>query len=256
MNSPFRTRFLIVGTYRSGTSAIVEAVGRHPRVLCGMEWTHRLPPWRNISVAQAALHGDFSGLLPKNRQQVAENLSDQKSVIGFKRLFRSSNKWLLSPKFAPALAVDRLEAHIRWLRSDPAIRVVHVIRQDNVAWLRSKVLSDAAGHHSGTRYPDDLQLSISASEAKRRVAIKVWIDGRLASLSVTNPYLRVNHESFVSDNQGIARNIVEFLGCDPAELPLAGLEHQSQSRSSRAALVNAEEIRQALGRLARLPVNG
>lgn len=211
--------------------------------------------WRKISVGKAALTGDFSGLLPKNLKQVDEVLTGQKSVIGFKRLFRASNKWLAHPRLAPALALDRLEAHIRWLQSDPSIRIVHVIRQDNVSWLRSKVLADATGRYSGTQYPDDLTLSLSIRDARRRVATKVWIDGRLASLSVTNPYLRVNHESFLDDNQSIAARIVSFLGCDPAELPAARLRHQPQSHASGATLANAQEIRRALGARANLPVN-
>lgn len=254
MSNSYHTRFLVVGTYRSGTSAIVEAIGRHPLILCGMEWTHRLPVWRKIPVGKAALSGDFSGLLPKNRKQIDESITEQQTVIGFKRLFRASDKWLLHPRLAPALAVDRFEAHLRWLQNDPAIRIVHVVRQDNVAWLRSKVLADATGRYSGAQYPDDLQLSIAVSEARRRVATKVWIDGRLASLSITNPYYRVNHEAFARSNQAVAAEIVSFLGCDPADLPQAGLRHQPQSRTSRAELANAEEVRRSLGQLAHLPV--
>lgn len=254
MSNSYHMRFLVVGTYRSGTSAIVEAIGRHPLILCGMEWTHRLPLWRKISVGRAALSGDFTGLLAKNRSQIDESITAQKTAIGFKRLFRASNKWLLHPKLAPALAVDRFEAHLRWLRNDPSIRIVHVVRQDNVAWLRSKVLADATGRYSGEQYPDDLQLSISISEARRRVATKVWIDGRLASLSITNPYCRVSHEAFSQDNHAIAAGIVRFLGCDPADLPQAELRHQPQSRASHAVLTNADEIRRRLGQLAHLPV--
>lgn len=252
MSNRFQTRFLVVGTYRSGTSAIVEAIGRHPRVLCGMEWTHQLPMWRKIAVGKAALAGDFSGLLPKNAEQVKKAWTAQQSVIGFKRLFRSSDKWLLHPRLAPALAVDRLEAHLKWAQSDPALRIIHVVRQDNVAWLKSKALADATGRFSGARYPDDVQLTLSPHEARKRVATKLWIDGRLASLSVTNPYLRLNHEEFLNDNLTAAARLVTFLGCDPSELPAIELRHQPQSRASSATLKNVEEIRTALGIRARL----
>jgi hypothetical protein len=249
MASTFHVRFLIVGTYRSGTSAIVEAVGRHPEVLCGMEWTHRLAPWRQISAAKAALAGDFSELLPRHRNQLAASRIDGKRVIGFKRLFRSSDKWLMHPALSPALMMDRFGAHIRWLRDDPAIRIVHIVRQDNIAWLKSKILSDATGRYSGAKYPDDLKLSIAPAEAKRRVAAKLWIDARLQSLSASNPYLRVNYEGFLEDNFQVTSRIVGFLGCDPADLPMGKLEHQSQSRASRATIGNIEELRRALGSL-------
>jgi hypothetical protein len=253
MKEQFSTRFLIVGTYRSGTSAIVEALGRHPRILCGYEWTLRLPSWRTIRVAEDSLNGDFTGLLQKHRTQVEAGLTDLTSVIGFKRLFRSSDKWLVHPRFAPAIAVDRLEGHLKWLAKNPQVHVVHIVRTDNLAWLKSKVLSDASGRFSGGQYPDDLRLAISAAQAKRRVATKLWIDGRLASLSVTNPYLRVNHEAFVADNLGVAEKMVRFLGCDPSELPSSGLRHQSQSKRSLATISNMDAIREALGHLAHLP---
>lgn len=246
MTTVSHVRFLIVGTYRTGSSAIVEAIGRHPGVLCGMEWTHRLAPWRQIRVAQAALAGDFSGLLPRHRDQLAVSARAGKRAIGFKRLFRSSDKWLVHPRFSPALAVDRLSAHVRWLRNDPGIRIVHIVRQDNLAWLKSKTLADATGRYSGAKYPDNLQLSIAPGEAKRRVAAKAWIDTCLASLSATNPYLCVHYERFSADNFLATSRIVEFLGCDPADLPKRELRHQSQSQASRANIVNIEEVRRAL----------
>lgn len=253
MKGRFSTRFLVVGTYRSGTSAIVEAVGSHPRILCGYEWTLRLPAWRTIKVAEDSLNGDFAGLLQKHRTQVQNGITDLTSVIGFKRLFRSSNKWLVHPRFAPAIIVDRLEGHLKWLARNPQVRVVHVVRTDNLAWLKSKALADASGRYSGGQYPDSLRLELSPTQAMRRVATKTWIDGRLASLSVTNPYLRVNHEAFVVDNLGVSEKIAIFLGCDPAELPRAGLHHQSQSRSSLAGISNMDAIRDALGHRAHVP---
>jgi hypothetical protein len=248
-----RDRFLIVGTYRCGTSAIVEALDRHPDILCGMEWTHHVAPWRKIRAAKAALTGDFSGLPSKQRDRLAALPIQRKSTIGFKRLFRSSNKWLVHPRFAPALALDRFASHIRWLQRDPAVRIIHIVRLDNLAWLRSKAMSDATGRYSGAQYPDDLKLSVRVREAKRRVAAKSWIDEKLAELRSSNPYLRVNYEGFVSDNRSVALRMVEFLGCDPARLPHAELRHQSQSASSRAQILNEAEIRDALGALSRLP---
>jgi hypothetical protein len=221
-----------------------------------MEWTHRLAPWRTISTAKAALSGDFTDLISKHRSRVMTNLTAEKSVIGFKRLFRSSNKWLIHPSLAPALVIDRFGAHIRWLSRDPQIRIIHIVRRNNIAWLKSKAFADATGRYAGSRYPDDLRLLISTGEAKRRVAAKIWIDTRLAALSITNPYLRVNYENFVSDNLRVARRIVDFLGCDPHELPVKELKHQPQSASSRATISNLDDVQKALGSLCELPTNG
>lgn len=253
MNDRDRTRFLIVGTYRSGSSAVTEAINSHPQIMCGLEWTLRTPFWRKLHVAQSALSGDFSELLQRHRDAAQSGLSPAIRVIGFKRLFRSSDKWLIHPRFAPALAVDRLEAHLKWLADDSSIRVVHIVRRDNVAWLRSKVLADASGKFSGGQYPDDLRLRMDIGEAKRRVATKTWIDGRLAALSVSNPYCRVDYESFAADNRRVARALVSFLGCDPEELPERALRHQSQSALSAASLLNLDDVRHALRQRAQVP---
>ena len=253
MRQEGRTQFLIVGTYRSGSSAVVEAVNSHPRILCGYEWTLRIPAWRKVRVAQAALNGDFSDLIARHRDVASAGLTPGIRVLGFKQLFRSSDKWVLHPRCAAALVVDRLGAHLRWLAANPRIRIVHIVRQDNVAWLRSKVLADASRQYSGGRYPDGLRLSVGIAEAKRRVRAKLWIDQRLTVLSTSNPYCRVKFEDFAADNPGVTRNLVRFLGVDPGELPSNGLRHQSQSVESRAALENAEEVRRALGNLAWIP---
>jgi hypothetical protein len=176
-----KTRFLIVGTYRSGSSAIAEAINSHPRIVCGWEWTLRTPSWKAIRVAASALNGDFSVLLERHRLAVEAGVLPTTEVIGFKRLFRSSDKWLIHPQFAPALLVDRLEAHLKWLAGQPSIRIVHILRRDNVSWLRSEVLADATGRYSGGQYPDALRSSRNVNKAKRRVATKTWIDGRLAA---------------------------------------------------------------------------
>lgn len=253
MNDQERIRFLIVGTYRSGSSAVTEAMNSHPGILCGLEWTLRTPFWKKLHVAKTALTGDFSTLLPRHRDAARSGFSPATRVIGFKRLFRSSDKWMIHPKFAPALAVDRLEAHLDWLASDSSIRVIHIVRRDNIAWLRSKVLADASGKYSGSKYPDGLQLRIDVNEAKRRVATKTWIDGRLAALSVSNPYCRVDYESFAADNRRVARELVSFLGCDPEELPERELRHQSQSASSAASLLNIDDVRHALRERTQVP---
>lgn len=241
---------MLVGTYCSGSSAVFEAINSHPRILCGYGWTLRIPAWKKVRVAHAALNGDFSDLIAQHRDAARAGLSPGIRAIGFKRLFRSSDKRVFHPKYAPALAVDRLGAHLRWLAANPRILTVHIVHPDNVAWLRSKVLVDASRQYAGGCYPDDLRLSVGIAEAKRRVQTRVWIDGRLAVLSTSNPQCRVNFEDFAADNLGVTCDLIRFLSFDPEELPSHGLRHQSQSAASKAALENIEEVRRALDNLA------
>ncbi len=244
---PIRIRFVIVGTYRTGSSPLVDALNLHPQIACGVEWTQKRLPARALRMAERSLNGDFSVLLPHHRRQIEALLSPSTCVLGFKRLFRASNKWLGTPAFGP-LIVDGLEAHIRWLARRPEVHVIHVVRNDALAWLKSKAFADATGVYAGAAYPDGMQVIIRPREAARRVRAKLHIDERLATLRDTNPYLRVEYEAFAADNDKAARAAVAFLGCDPAGLRRVDLNGSVQSKPSHR-ITNFEQLKRALAAL-------
>lgn len=163
---------------------------------------------------------------------MAQSFNPEKSVIGFRRLFRSSDKWILHPRCAPALWVDRLEAHLRWIRTRPHVHVVHIVRRNNLGWLRSKALSAATGQYFGVGYPEDSLAVIPVARALRRLKSKAWVDRRLASLKKTNPYMRVEYEEFLQDNAGKVHEVVKFLGCDITEMPQLEMRAKPQSRAA------------------------
>lgn len=170
-----------------------------------------------------------------------------KNSLGFRRLFRSSDKWWLHPSLSPALWIDRLEAHLKWLARHSELRVVHIVRRDNLAWLMSKALSSETGRYFGDSYPEDARASICVQSAIKRLAAKHWVDARLKTLEWTNPYLRVVYEDFRADNRAYAERVVEFLGHDPNALPPLVMQAKPQSRHDGGAVVtNAEALRRAL----------
>lgn len=236
-------KFIIVGAQRTGSSALAEAIGMHPDIACGWEWTQRVAPRRKIDVAQRALSGDFS-VLPDKHSRYMESFRGR-PVIGFRRLFRSSHLWLLHPKYSPALWVDRLEDHIRWLQAHPDIRVIHVVRRDNVAWLQSKALAAVTGLYKGKQYPAGLRVRIPVARAVRRVDSKIWVDARLASLATTNPYLQSIYEDFLVDNRAQTLEVIRFLGCDPDRLPALELRAKVQSGARGAQIANLDELETA-----------
>lgn len=211
--------FLIVGTQRTGSSALADGIGLHPTVACGWEWTLRTPPWRALAIAERALGGDFAVLSSADRGHMAVEFDARTAALGFRRLFRASDKWLLHPRLAPALWLDRLEAHIAWLGRRPGIRIIHIVREDNLAWFRSRKIARKSGIHFGAPYPSDVRVTADLAEARRRIIAKNWVDGRLASLGDSNPYLRVGYDDFRKDNLPVLNRTLRFLGVDPAQLP-------------------------------------
>jgi hypothetical protein len=243
------TNYLIVGTYRTGSSALAELLGLRPDITCGWESTRRAPRARKLRIAEELFAGDFRNLEAREREFLDKMHHPGKRAIGFRALFRSSDKWLLHPRTSPGLWLDRLEGHIRWLaRRRPDVHVIHLVRRDNLRWLKSLYLAKASGLYFGRAYPETLRISIDVDAGCRRVLSKRWITARLRTLASTNPYTEVVYEDFLGDNAGIARRLVEFLGCDASAAPVRPPELGIQSARTGAAVVNIEELEAGLAR--------
>ena len=206
---------LVVGVQRTGSSALAELLNTHPEIAIGWEWTERLPPWRKLSVLESSLQGDFQGIERRAREHIEASVGAETRWLGFRRLFGASNKWLGHPRFSAKLFYDCFERHRRWLAAHPQVRVVHIIREDDLGWLKSKFLARAMGQFVGQAYPEDARISIPLSDALARVKAKHWVDQRLGLLRQTNPYLRVAHEDFAERLPAIGQEVARFLDCSP-----------------------------------------
>jgi hypothetical protein len=242
--------FLIVGTQRTGTSAVAEQLGLHPEITCGWESTNRINALCKLAVAERFFAEDFRAVRPKERNYLERVHHPGKGALGFRRLFRASPRWVVSPAYAPALWLDRLEAHIAWLgRRHPEIRIIHITRTDNVAWLRSMGLARTSGQYVGTPYPKDATTRWPLRTALKRVQTKHWIGERLSSLRNTNPYINLGYEAFRQDNRREIGRLIAFLGLEPPTATNAAASIQPQSRANgHDSLVNAAELEAFLER--------
>ncbi len=229
--------FLIVGTQRTGSSALAESIGAHPFVACGWEWTQRIPWHRKLEVAKRALGGDFSCLAKADQEQIAAVFDGRQQWLGFRRLFRASGKWRIHPRLGPALWADRLEAHLRWLASRPDIHVIHIVRRDGADWLKSKALARTTRIRWGRSYPQGVKVEIPIKDAIARLRAKDWVDGRLAALANSNPYLQLEYADLVADQHAATAVALRFLQCDPAAEPVRKCRLRRQSQASVAEYV-------------------
>ena len=243
--------FLILGTQRTGSQALYGALNLHPEVVCGGEWTFKSASYEKIRKAEQALAGDFQEFLvrPHLQERYANAVTPETRWLGFKILFRSSAKWLGSPALAPALWIDRLQGHLRWLRRRPDIHVIQLVRRDPVEWLKSKYLSRESGMYVNKQYPAEMKVRIPVGPALRAIAAKRWVDERLAGLAASNPYHRVEYEDFLADNRRAVEACLAFLGCDPDRLPVEGPYRKRQSKSDASQYIeNYDELVAALQR--------
>lgn len=250
MASTARRNFLIVGTQRTGSQSLYDALNQHPDVVCVGELTHHVSYLHKLRAAEKALRGDLAELVknrPKDKRIVLERFSGNTVWLGFKILFRSSDKWLVHPRFAPALLLDRLEAHLAWLKSRPDIHVIQLIRRDHVEWLKSKYLARATGNFMNKEYPSDMTVMIPVGRAFRSLEAKAWVDARLSSIVSTNPYHLVYYEDFLHENRTVLRSCLNFMQCDDSKLPEDPKFIRRQSTKSAAEyILNYAELDRAL----------
>ncbi len=238
--------FLIVGTQRTGSSALAEIIDIRNDMACGWEWTQRAAPWNHLKIAKCSLLGNFASLADDHQQHMLRSMKTQCRWLGFRRLFRSSDKWAIHPRFAPALYLDRLEGHISWLSTRPDIHIIHIVRQDNVNWLKSKFVSKAAGSYVGRQYPEQLKVEIPVAKAVKRLQAKQWVDSRLTHLQTTNPYLRICYEDFLAERDKVLASMFEFLDAD-ATINQEETVISRQSRGSASDYIdNFAELEAAL----------
>ncbi len=221
--------FVIVGTQRTGSSALAERIGLHPHVACGWEWTESFRVFDKLGAMERGFAGDFSRLRDHERQHMNTCCDDATRWIGFRRLFGASDKWCFHPRYSLKLMTDRMDDHLRWFKAHPEVNVIHVIREDNVAWLRSKFVARESNSFAGEEYPEDLAVHIPRKEALARLRSKRWVDETLKELEGTNPYLRVTYEALSADIEQSSTEALQFLGAEPSLCPTSGASLNKQA---------------------------
>ncbi|MFC1748169.1 sulfotransferase [Pseudomonadota bacterium] len=227
--------FIIVGTQRTGSSAIAENLGLHSQITCGWEWTQKCARSHKLTIAKEALQGDFSHLDAHDRSHMQKVFRKDADWLGFRRLFRSSDKWLLHPSFSPALFMDRLNDHLTWFSGAPDIHIIHVVRKNNIEWLKSKFLSGKTKSFVEKAYPEDMKVDIPLREAQYRLRAKNWVDSRLSLIENTTPYIRVYYEDFCANPDETMTRLFNFLSAPELDID------QSQKRLFKQSTGDASQ---------------
>jgi hypothetical protein len=206
-------KFIITGTQRTGSSALAESIAFSQSICCGWEWT-QFTLWHNkISVADEALNGNFNVLKQKHKEHMINQKVDSAEWIGYRRLFRSSDKWIIHPKYAPALIIDRLVDHKNWLKKNPDIHVIQIVRKNKIEWLKSMYLSKKLQSYIGKEYPRETKIDVPIIRAIKRLKTKQHIDSELSKIKRYNPHLLVEYEKFLDYPAETLNEIMDFLNC-------------------------------------------
>ena len=161
---------------------------------------------------------------------MATEFTDGTTCLGYRSLFRANDKWLFRPSLALSLQLDRYFETVEWWRRNPDIHILHIIRTDNLAWLRSKfVARKADSFGAGKAYSADMTVTIPVHRAVKRLSMKQWLDSQLNRLKHSNPYHLVCYEELLEDRGSVMTNAQAFLGFDVQLMP----EEQVRKRQSK-----------------------
>jgi len=229
--------FLILGTQRTGSNALVHLLNYHPDIACGAEWTRRIPWHRKLRVTEQGLAGVFTELEPRRRAEMSRVYHEHKRWLGCKILFRASDKWVGHPRLSPALWFDRLEAYLRWIAQRPDIHIIHLTRSHAMEWLKSKYMAEVTVY-MGRQYPDGMKVTIPVHQAVKRLYAKNWLDARLETLTKSNPYQHIFYEDLLKSNYDVTLSVLHFLGCDTTKLPQNIKNGQPVKRQSKGDATN------------------
>jgi len=209
--------FLVVGTQRTGSTALAEGIGLHPEIACGREWAHGKTLWRRVAAIRSGLHGDFSCLTKRHQDYMDRIFVGSEKWLGCRLLFGAPFVWLVHPALSPRMILDSLELSIRWMRSETTLHVIHIVRENHLDWVKSCFLASVSNSYWGKPYAEDLRVTIPIKRALRGIRAKIWIDKRLSSLQHSIPYKKIRYEEFLDNNSMTIDRVVAFLGCGPSE---------------------------------------
>jgi LPS sulfotransferase NodH len=203
--------FLLVGTQRTGSSALAKLINMHEKILSGLEWTQKIPRGKKIKIAKEILSGNFTSFKGFDKNYVEKKNKNEIKWIGFKILFSSSNKWVIHPKFSIPLWADHFNEHLKWFKRNPDVHIIHIIRKNNIEWLKSVFLAKETKIYSGNVYPDGIKIEINIKNAIMRIKSKDWIDNSIQKLKKTNPYCQISYEKLLKDPKNVAKITTNFL---------------------------------------------
>lgn len=244
-------KFILVGTQRTGSSAIAESIATNEKIFCGWEWTQSTAFHKKIKVAEKALNVDFNGLTSKHTDHIKRELKKDTQWIGFRRLFSSSDKWLIHPRYAPALYLDRLCSYKKWLSKNNDIHVVQIIRKNQIEWLKSMYIAKKLNSYIGTTYPKNTKIRIPIKKAIKRLKAKSYVDHELSELRHTNPYLLIEYEKFSLNPIESIKKAYCFFKVDGAETVLnqpRKIKKQS-TQTAQNYIINYEELKNEVDRI-------
>ena len=221
------SKFVLVGTQRSGTTLVRSALGSHPEILCLGEvfLLNKTARMQGGPMMGKDLSAGFSSWRELNYQRYLERSMVRQ--LGH-WLFRGgvTRRYLDELYATPGYQAIGFKLMANQIRKFPAvlpyienngIRVVHVLRENPFDILLSRLALYARGYaHSASQAGEAVTIHIPTGNLIEQLRTirdegmqwKNMFEGRV-------PYMMVTYDRFVRDRDAVSPELLSFLGVDP-----------------------------------------
>lgn len=224
-------KFVILSSGRSGSNLLASFMKSHPKIF-----------------QHGEIFGEFQLEYPSVRRRINRaglgTYLDQRlsrmtteEAAGVKILYGN-----LEPRYGEIRGIPGTDALMDHMLADPAIRIVHLRREDKLAMLISMRLANELSQWVSGSYGDTTVI-LPVDWVREQFA---WLEGweaRIASHFPEDRLLDMSYEGLVADTSGEMARLVEFLELKAA--PVSSRMSRQNKRSKAEVVENYAELCEA-----------
>jgi len=238
--------FILLTTQRSGATFVIKCLDNHPQIRCDYRTVFTQDSkWKFFSVDRP------SSFYYKYRssslgRRLAHWFNREKLIHAC-----LDDYLLTQPREVKAVGlkisynhIDKYPAISTWIKAH-GVRVVHLVRYNVLKTLVSSETAKRRGIHQSTQSVAPVKVHLHPDKVTRHLKRRIRVVEKYRQYFVEQPYLEVEYESFVANQDVELSRMLQFLEVD-AHLPASADLVKLNSDSLKAIIANYDEVAHAL----------
>lgn len=232
--TPKHTKFLILGTYRTGSNYLCSLLGSHPDVKVYYEIFHKKLPQLKEIFSESELSLRYKNPVQFLSKTIYRN-DEEKKAIGFK-LHYDQSRYQNLPKL------------MKWIRRKSDFYVIHIKRRNLLASFASQRVAAKSKVWSWSTpdvpAPNQVQIALTAEECVRYFESTVYEVEYYNAFFESHPVLEIFYEDLYADLNSQLAVIKDFLKLNPH--PMTSRLQKQNSSCLTDVISNYEELKNDL----------
>ncbi|MCG6870479.1 MAG: sulfotransferase [Gammaproteobacteria bacterium] len=236
-----QTRFMVLGSQRTGSTLIRTSLDSHPSIRCYGEiflmpgigpdsYPYYVSQSRDRKVKDLVFR---RRLVRKFLHELYNN--DIFDAVGFKFMYSQAKRF---PYRRAPTVVDYAREH--------GVRIIHVIRENALKTLISRINARNTGiYHVKGESQKGARITIPTKTLLNELTRIKSEDNHWATVFAENPYLLVHYEDFVESPEMISGKMLRFLGFDD-DIELTSPHKKVITSGLDEVIENYNDVRRAL----------